>query len=384
MSSDSTLTDEERLVLLCSKPALRNAEVEDFRQLMAAHMDWSRVFGMLHTHGVMGTAWQNIERYFLVKGTEKAVYGKFVSSVKQMYHMQKMRGEQQCRFTLDICHELDKRSIQYSLLKGIVLSQVAYGDLGSRDFKDNDMLIHSSQIDEAIAIMKEMGYVQGMINYKTNSVTPLPRREIMIRSMVSHEVIPLIKYIENSPFLEYHALDLQFSLDLMTSRRTDTAVQQMLERSQIIDVAGHPVRTLEWEDLLLFMLIHLTREATSELDVMAYKDILLYKFMDIHRFLDSPQVNVDWDKVLQRAQDLNFQKEVFYALHYTQILYGEAGPEGFLDKLNIEDWEFLDQVYRYNSEDIAIRWQNSFEERLFDTNRPFKLQKSNPIVPGKR
>ncbi|WKL02505.1 hypothetical protein Q0F98_00450 [Paenibacillus amylolyticus] len=89
MSSDSTLTDEERLVLLCSKPALRNVEVEDFRQLMTAHMDWSRVFGMLHTHGVMGTAWQNIERYFLVKGTEKAVYGKFVSSVKQMYHMQK-------------------------------------------------------------------------------------------------------------------------------------------------------------------------------------------------------------------------------------------------------------------------------------------------------
>lgn len=374
MTMHSTRTDEERLVLLCSKPVLQGSEIEDFRRLMATHMDWSRVFGMLHTHGVMGTAWHNIELYYLVNGTEKAIYGKFVSSVKQMYHMQKTRGEQQCRLTLDICHELDRHGIEYSLLKGIVLSQVAYGDLGSRDFKDNDMLIHSSQIDEAVAVMKQKGYVQGMINHKTNSVTPLPRREIMIRSMISHEVIPLIKYIEDSPFLEYHALDLQFSLDLMTSRRTDTAVRQMLERSQNIDIAGQKVRTLEWEDLLLFMLIHLSREATSEMDVMAYKDVLLYKFMDIHRFLNSPQVNLDWNKFLQQAQDLNFQKEVFYALYHTRVLYGEAGPEGFLEALDIEDQEFINHVYHYNSDEIAIRWENSFSERLFDMNRPSKVR----------
>lgn len=372
MTLDSR-TDEERFVLLCSKAALHDAEIADFNRLMTTHMDWSRVFGLLHTHGVMGTAWLNIAHYYLVDGTEKGIYGKFISSVKQMYHMQKIRGEQQCQLTLDICQELDRQGVEYSLLKGIVLSQVAYGDLGSRDFKDNDILIHSSQIDEAVKIMKEKGYIQGVINHKTHSVTPLSRREIMIRSMTSHEVIPLIKVVEGSPFLEYHALDLQFSLDLMTSRRTDAAVKQMLERSQNIDVAGQKVRTLEWEDLLLFMLIHLSREATSELDVMAYKDVLLYKFMDVHRFLNSPCVFVHWDKFLQRVQELNFRKEVFYALYYTRVLYGEAGPDGTLEALNIKNHEFMNEVYHYNSDEIAIRWEVSLLERLFDMNRPSKV-----------
>ncbi|GJM73135.1 hypothetical protein HMSSN036_53510 [Paenibacillus macerans] len=74
MTLDSR-TDEERFVLLCSKAALHDAEIADFNRLMTTHMDWSRVFGLLHTHGVMGTAWLNIAHYYLVDGTEKGIYG---------------------------------------------------------------------------------------------------------------------------------------------------------------------------------------------------------------------------------------------------------------------------------------------------------------------
>lgn len=372
MNLGSKVDHEKRILLLFSRSQLDKTEVNELRKLMSTHMDWSKVFGWLHIHGLVGIAWRNINKYFFQNGTEKCIYGKFINSIKHLYTVQKIRAELQLRQTLEVCRELEDNHIKYALLKGVVLSQYAYEDICSRDFKDNDILIHSNQVDAAIQILKEKGYIQGIINQKNGSVLPVSRRELVIRSMVSHEVIPLIKHMEETPFFEHHTLDLQFSIDIMSNRRTDQVVEQMLNRSHQVNVNEHMVTTLQWEDFLLFILVHFYKEATCELDVMAYKDLLLYKVVDIYNFITSPKIQMNWDIFLLRVEQLNLFKEVYYSLYFTTSIYGEIVPRRIMDILEVSDKRYFDEVYYYNSKEVAIKWDSNIFDRMFDTNRPSK------------
>lgn len=109
----------------------------------------------------------------------------------------------------------------------------------------------------------------------------MDRREIVVRPMISHEVIPLRKKIENNLFVRTHEIDLQFSIDLVTSNRTDELVEEILGRIIEIPLEQGSCYSLSWEDHFLFLCNHFYKEATTDYDVKLYNDLSLYKLCDI-------------------------------------------------------------------------------------------------------
>ena len=59
---------------------------------------------------------------------------------------------------LRITQILSQNNIEFKVFKGIDFSERMYGNLGLREFSDNDLIIDSSSIDDVIKIMVDEGY----------------------------------------------------------------------------------------------------------------------------------------------------------------------------------------------------------------------------------
>ena len=115
---------------------------------------------------------------------------------------------------------------------------------------------------------------------------------------------------------------------------------------------------------------------------MVYKivrgdDLNLYKFMDIHYFIVSNQKNISWEKLLQESKILDRQKDVYYALYYTEELYPGTVDDEILKSFEMLGNDFLNQYRgRDNSEEV-YEWKLEFHERMFDDVSRIKEAKEN-------
>lgn len=365
------LSFEQEAVILLSKPTLSENEADRLRSLLTGHMDWGKVVGILHIHRLMGIAYKNVRKYVLLNGNEKAALPKIYRQMELIHNIQCVKAQEQILHTLELCKKLTENGIKYVLLKGAVLSEHAYKDLGARDFNDNDILVERECLSSALDIVKKMGYVHGEINLQTREIEEATRRDIVVRTMVSHEVIPLSKTLMNTSYLHSHEVDIQFSIDLMSSNRTDHLVYKMLSERIETKVGNGTIYSLCWEDLLVFISIHYFKEATTENDVMKYKDLLLYKLSDIAHTIENLPIN--WDKFIIRVLEMKSERAVYYALYHCQEIYRMNIPPHILKALKVEDLDYLDYVYAYDSNRIVHIWQDTLSERIFDMNRPKRI-----------
>ncbi|WP_176854879.1 nucleotidyltransferase family protein [Paenibacillus sp. OK060] len=335
-------------------------------------MDWSRVLGLLQYHRVTGMVWSNIQKY-LKKLDVQLSYEKLFSNVSQSYNLQLNKAKEQWEHTKRVCQKFDENGINYALLKGIALSACVYKDWGARNFGDTDILIHPSQINLATQCLKDVGYIQGVINLDRSDIVAASRKDTMFWSLVSHEVHPFIIKTPNSLIIHSHEVDLQFSIDLNTANRTDVSVTNLLDNSISVNIDNTRIKTLNWEDFLIFLCIHYYKEATTIRDVKAYNDLTLYKLCDIFYLLVHKEICIDWNKFHESVEATQSHKGVYYALSNLNSLYIDVVSDDILIRLKPQDLSYLDEVYHYNSNEIAGRWDMSFAERFFDPNRIIKL-----------
>ncbi|MFF2886928.1 nucleotidyltransferase family protein [Paenibacillus sp. NPDC057967] len=364
---------ENRLVLLISKTYLTELEADELCELLNTHMDWSHVIGQLEFHRTAGIAWINFKKYMFRDLNFSCTCTRFHNYLKKSYLVQEKQVRSNLEYTSQICKLFDDHNIRYVILKGIVLSHSIYEDFGMRSFSDNDILVHPNQLNQAIEVLQSQGYIQGEIR-QGREIVPASRRELVVRSMNSHEVVPFVLKIEDYMFFEFHIIDLHFSMILMSSTRNEAIVQEMLNSSIEINVEGKVIRSLPWEYMLLFLCQHLFKEAISPYHLLKYKDFLLYKFCDIYSLLKNPRIIIDWDLFIEKAYELDFVQDTFYTFHFLTLIFGEdLVPPEIMAKIESEDKEFLYEICKYNSNEVVYRYDNNVLDRLFDLNRPSKF-----------
>ncbi|REK71607.1 nucleotidyltransferase family protein [Paenibacillus paeoniae] len=366
------LSFENQILLLFSKSSMIQEEVELFTKLIGQHMNWSYVLGQLYFHKIPGIAWRNISKYILEQGNIKCAYSKLYSTLQQTYLSNIARAKEQFELSIPLLSQLEREGINYALLKGIVLSNSIYNDYGCREFNDLDILIDRASIKEVSQILNKLGYVQGTIDFRTNKVISSERKEIALWSMVSHEVYPFIKQFD-MPLSKYHKADIQFSIDLLTSTRTDEEVSVFLKRSQTVSIMGHKLSTLSWADFLIFLCIHFYKEAINYDEVIKYKDLLLYKSCDIHNMVNNHNLNIDWYQLIDTVKTFNIEKSIYYSLYYVSQLYGNFIPVFVLEALKPNNLDYLNKVTFYEKDHGLFTWTDTIVNRFFNPMRVSEL-----------
>lgn len=349
----SKFSETKKIVLLLTRKDYDD-EIEDYvlNIIMLKKISWNLFLGLVSNHRVNGVICNRIQNMERVPLSVKR-------SLQFMLLSQIQRNSCHKQEIAKVYSELERKEVNYAFLKGAVLNFVYYGE-GERISNDTDILVNVKDLAKVIRICEKMGYVQGHI--ESGKIVPATKKEIMFAQLNTYETVPMIKKTGN-PYLPFHELDINFRLG---NDDKGEMSKTMLKDTEIVGNSAFKLRTMSLERFLIYLCIHLYREATMVYKIVRGDDLILYKFMDIHYFIIWNQQKLSWEKLLKEAETLDRQKDVYYALYFTEELYpGTVGSE-ILKSFDMLGKDFLNQYRgRDNSEEV-YEWKLKFHERMFD------------------
>lgn len=196
---------------------------------------------------------------------------------------------------------LDASTARWSVIKGPVLSELAYRDPGLRTYADLDLLVEPRRFREVVAQLELTG------------------AKLLDRNW---------KVIRRETFGELHLLldagvmlDLHWSLVTIYRGRTAMSSTEMLARRERVTLAGVPAWSLDPVDRLLHLAVH---AALSGADKLVW-------LKDIDLAAGLPGVN--WDAVAERAERWRVAAPVGLMLSRVAGTLGTPIPDGLPDRL---------------------------------------------------
>ncbi|MFF2483001.1 nucleotidyltransferase family protein [Paenibacillus sp. NPDC058071] len=355
---------EHELVLKLAD--FRSPDCERINELMQGQLDWSLVLGLLAYNRMGGVA-----HYVLRANNIPIPNGFFEFSLFLQHDIMKLRTLAYRKTVAELSAVFNESGLPHAFLKGSVLSNIVY-PLGCRVSNDIDILMSNKDLTEVGKVLQKEGFIQGTFNKKDATIVPASRMEIIHARMNFGEVKKYMKTCD-MPGLELIEVDINFSLD-WTPQGTQQAVETFLQSAEKYQFNNEEYTySLPKEYFLAHLCVHLFKEAIVMNWIETQRDLGLYKFADIYAFLTDPHILVDSRKLIEIARANHIEKECYYALYNTSLLFPSLnGSEQFgemLDGLRPLDLAYLDEVIDPTDSSIKYKWSRGFLERFFDMNR---------------
>lgn len=324
-----------------------------------------KVLGMLFLNRMQAIAYGNMKEKRILESTNR----EFRNSLKMAYQYNIVKNESFYKCIDDLVQLLDKVGCKYAMLKGAVLCGLY--PVGYRTSNDIDLLIHPKDITPISNLLKMNGFRQGSI--KNDVFIPAHRREIIDSKMMRGETVPFVKEV-NLPNMKYMEVDINFSLDYKNG--DIEMINEMLNRTEKIEILGVWVQTLAPIDFLIHLCAHLYKEATALPWIEMKRDMTLYKFCDLY-FLLYDIDDKKSDEFFRRAEELGLDKICAYAIIATYEMF-EIKSEYLLmksRKVLENDIEFMHRVYSPKEKTSYMYVEDSIFKRFFADDRKAMLRR---------
>lgn len=353
----------EQLVLLASRYELQEKEISYMNELVRRYdMDWSAFLGCAMLNRVNGVVYRNIK--------DIANIPKYVKYFLQIaYFEQQERTKIHQDEIKKIAEVFENENIKYAFLKGAVLNTIFYKN-GDRISNDTDMMVDAADIDKVTKVLQNLGYVQGEV--REGKLHPATKKEILFSRLNTYEIVPFNKPVDER-YLPFHEIDINFRL---SNDDAQESASIMLENTIVLNNIKYNIRTLSLEYFLTFLCIHHYREATMIFKIVSGNDLTLYKFMDIHFLISSKYREIDWERLLDICRTLGRQKDVYYTLYHTEMLYPNTLDEAILEKFKPENIDFLNEYKGRDNSQESYKWELDFVHRVFSNERRLEAMKN--------
>lgn len=240
----------------------------------------------------------------------------FLSKLKNLYFLNLKRNillEQELFKILAYFQELNTPVIP---IKGPILARYLYNDLALRQTPgDLDLLVRYEGLDGVREELTKLNYFFCGIEPKRDFLFP----------------IGLSKQVEQIMFSKCIDETLNINLDLHWCIRgfyIINDIQRLWQEARPFDLDGQKILMLSNEDTLIYLTI---------ISISILEFVQLKYIYDIHRLVTAFKEELDWDKLLCKAKNLNLENCLYFPLKLSTILFLTDVPKAFLS--NIEpDW----------------------------------------------
>ncbi|MEW9699664.1 nucleotidyltransferase family protein [Paenibacillus sp. SI8] len=371
-----TKTLEQELVLELAQ--FRRPNKERILELIAERLDWAEVLGHLIYNRTAGIAYHVLRQISAPFFNREFEFGLYL-----IHEIQSHRTNSHKKSILKIADAMRTSGIPHTFLKGSILANSIY-PIGCRISSDIDLLLRSEDLTACGKVLKDLDFIQGFHDENENTVIPATRREILNYRMNYGEVVPYRK-ITQEPGINLIEVDINFSLDWM-AEGTEQAVDNFVQQAEDYLFDGvHPVSALPKEYFIAHLCVHLFKEAAVLNWVEWQRDLGLYKFVDIYAFLTDPNLELDWQKLIDIMQSNDIINECYYSLAHTltffPVLNENTGFINMLAQIKPEQTDFLEQVVDPANSNIVYKWNKDLISRFFDMKRFGSLEKIQDYAP---
>ena len=206
------------------------------RLVIPESLNWERFVFLMERHQLTSYLFPVLSAH---KNKIPAGISQRIRKLNQRYLMQSLAHTGQ---TISLQQQFDRAQIPALFLKGVVLSQLLYGEPALKNSIDIDILVPAEQIGNAIVLLADQGYV---LFYPQLRFT---EKQKQINYKISHHYT--FHHPEQSVFVELH-------WKLINPRQLlPWHFNYLKERSIQISLKDHPIRTLCIEDYLLYLSVH--------------------------------------------------------------------------------------------------------------------------------
>jgi hypothetical protein len=304
---------EWKLLLAASSAAAHGGKSEYIRALLNTSIDWNSVLRLADQHGTSSLLYQDLAP--LVDLLPSTV----LTPLRQSYERNIHKSLFLTRELIRILDCLDGLGIEAIPYKGVVLSEVYYGDMALRRSGDMDLFVRKQDVGRIKNAVRELGYV--------------PR--VHIPEDAEQDYIESGYECTFDSSAGKNLLELQWALQ-PRFYAVDFDMESVFERAVEATVGGRRMKTPCAEDLALILSMHAAKHVWGRLIWLC----------DIEQVVK--QGNIDWDWIQSQARQLGIERILHITLLLTKNLLGGAIPA------TIESAILSDGVARKFAEQIAL------------------------------
>jgi hypothetical protein len=239
---------------------------------------------------------------------------KYRSLLKQTYMLTLVRNKHLCKEISNIATRFKEQSIKVMFLKGIVLCEKLYKDLGLRGFSDFDILVHQDNIDKSKTLLHDMGYIP----IETDGTYLVSPHEKPLYKKTNNPLVPCYE-VEIHRFYPYFGVDVSNMMD-----------------NVILDVCGGvPIYTLSEIDHVILLLIHLYQHLVDGYG--QYLFATLNMFCEAKEYLKIVCKKNQTQELIRRVHELNAQTPVYVSLIFMNYVYNNFVSVELLEAVQPEE-----------------------------------------------
>ena len=283
------------------------------RSSLVGPIQWDAVLRLADHHGTSSLLYQNLSRLGDV------VPSSTLGALRQRYERNVHKTLFLARELIRILGCLDAFGIEVIPYKGIVQSEVYYGDMALRHSGDMDLFVRKQDVMHIRSAVQDLGYT-------TRVAIPENAEADYISSGYECSF--------DSP-AGRNLLELQWALQ-PRFYAVDFDMDGLFERAVDVSVAGRRMKTPSPEDLLLVLSVHAAKHVWGRL-------IWLCDIAQIVKRED-----LSWDWVQSRAREFGIERILRITLLLTNHLLGTAIPGA------IEESILADHRARAFADEIAV------------------------------
>lgn len=345
------MNNENKLILLTSLQKKDETETATIKSLICEKIDWAYVIGQLIHHRLTG--------YFingLPNECKKYMFNEVAKQFNFIVSQNKYITETNMNYMQEIFNEFESNGISYAGLKGVIFNVDLY-DLGIRRSNDIDILVPEYELNKVDEILRKRGFIQSFDKGNTEA----SKKEKIIQRLNHHDLVPYYKKNDNSIFVPFYKIDVNFKMDSDKEGLTEKTLEFGTE---LYEKNGYKLRGLVWQTHLLQLCLHFSREARHSIWASEKRDCMLYKIVDIEntiRNIGKEKLNL-W---LVTMKDFECDNDIFYTFYYLNEFYPCEYYEQIINMLNIDNKDYLKEIKMVGSKNVVIR-EKSLYDKTFD------------------
>lgn len=289
------VSNEIRLIYLCAQLKMDASAKQHLQEILESPLNWDQIIAQAYSHRMLPLIYYSINEIHKPKVPEAIL--NLLKDFCRVNLIKNMRlWEEFCR----IQDALKKAGVKVIPLKGIILSETLYHNLGLRPMADIDILVKVSDLACAKNALISLGYkisLQGLT-------------ENYWKDYHCH-------YRFRDPFKETF---IEIHWAFAPPRPNKINLDEVWIRSKIQCINGIEVLTLSPEDTLLLLCLHACKNITT------LQNIPLINLCDIHELISQYTDRLNWDYIAHRAKVWRLKGALFYLCLLTNNRLGTHWP----------------------------------------------------------
>ena len=290
---------EERALCLAARTVLDETARQRLSAALTDRVDLERLWSLAHLHEVGPLLARTMP-----EAGEGAIPELWLARATKRRHVTLGTNARLADALLPTLRALADAGLDAMPVKGLVVADQLYGDLGARPCADLDVLVRPGSLPAARAVLRGLGFAQREV----------PRYKALVHQF--HD--PAWERIDGGSHVR---LELHWALWADSARRMGT--DGLWDRSVPATLLGQPIRILSPEDTLLHLAIHRTRSA-----------LRLRWVVDVAELLRRHAATLDWEAFLARAAAARGRTASWAVLRLAHDLLDAPVPDEVLQALD--------------------------------------------------